>query len=219
MAADTKNARMTEIDHINGYLIQLADRLKIPAPQHKMLREMVKFTTEVTGLREETSLGTRTRLTRRSMEIEDKVKDAQTRRLLFDTAKEERQARQELIRSRKNRRVGMTTKRRQVQDGAEDLSDPELVKADKEAKRTQRNFGLKPVDQDMLAHLDELAKSVHPTNQDESPVERKGEEAGQADTPEESKSDMSEPASAEEEAIKALEDRILGGSRFGKRRF
>lgn len=219
MAADTKNARMTEIDHINGYLIQLADRLKIPAPQHKMLREMVKFTTEVTGLREETSLGTRTRLTRRSMEIDDKVKDAQTRRLLFDTAKEERQARQELIRSRKNRRVGMTTKRRQVQDGAEDLSDPELVKADKEAKRTQRNFGLKPVDQDMLAHLDELAKSIRPTNQDESPVERKGEEAGQADTPEESKSDSIEPASAEDEAIKALEDRILGGSRFGKRRF
>jgi 2-dehydropantoate 2-reductase len=221
MAADTKNARMTEIDHINGYLIQLADRLKVPAPHHKMLREMVKFTTEVTGLRKETSLGTRTRVNRRTMEIDNKVKDVQTQRLLFDTAREERQARQEVTRSRKERRTGITAKRRQVREAELDsgnVLDPGLVKADKNVKRTRQKFGLKTVDQDMLAHLDELAESVRSTG-DEPTVEKKHETAKEAEAVEDSTPKETEALSEEEEAIKALETRILGGSRFGKRRF
>jgi hypothetical protein len=216
MAADTKNARMTEIDHINGYLIQLAERQNIPAPHHRMLREMVKFTTEVTGLRKDTSLGTRTRLTRRKMDIDDRVRDSQSRRLMFEEVKLQKEHERETARDRIRRRQGLSSKRRQLQDSPEeDVSDPILVKAKKAGKRTERKLAPSPVDtkanEDMLAHLDELAESVRPMEDDESSArdssESKVEEQAQF-----------EGSEAEKEAIKALEDRILGGG-FGKRRF
>jgi hypothetical protein len=208
MAADTKNARLTEIDHINGYLIQLAERQNIPAPHHKMLREMVKFTTEVTGLRKDTSLGTRTRLTRRKMDIDDRVRDSQSRRLMFEEVKLQKEHVRETARDRIRRRQGLSSKRRQLQDSPEeDVSDPILVKAQKAGKRTERKLAPSPVDskanEDMLAHLDELAESVRPRDSSDSKVEEQAQFEG---------------SEAEKEAIKALEDRILGGG-FGKRRF
>jgi 2-dehydropantoate 2-reductase len=220
MAADTRNARMTEIDHINGYLIQLADRLNVPAPHHRMLREMVKFTTEVTGLRKDTSLGTRTRLTRRRMEIDSNVRSTSNRQQMFDEIKLERQIRQDTRRDRSRHKFGLSEKRREIQnaDDATTPSDPMVLKARKAAERTERKLNPTPVDnkvhEDMLAHLDELAESVRPADDEVSSAEglsdaRKVEEKAQI-----------EGSEAEQEAIKALEDRILGGSsRFGKRRF
>jgi hypothetical protein len=219
MAADAKAARMTEIDHINGYLVQLADRLNIPSPHHKMLREMVKFTTEVTGLRKDTSLGTRTRITRRSTEIEDQVKDVQTQRLLLEKMNSERQlrrdlakAREELTKARSERRKGRSAKRLDLQDSVEHSSDPELVKANKDARRTRRNFAQTPrvEDQDkrdMLAHLDELKESVLAPESQESQDKLQSDEK------------TVELSQEEQDAIKAIEDRILTGSGFGRRRF
>jgi hypothetical protein len=216
MAADTKNARMTEIDHINGYLIQLAERQNVPAPHHKMLREMVKFTTEVTGLRRDTSLGTRTRLTRRKMDIDDRVRDTQSRRLMFEEVKLQKEHERDTARDRIRRRQGLSSKRRQLQDSPEeDVSDPILVKAQKAGKRTERKSAPSPVDskanEDMLAHLDELAESVRPMEDDDSPARDRSESKVEEQA-------QSEGSEAEKEAIKALEDRILGGG-FGKRRF
>jgi len=216
MAADTKNARMTEIDHINGYLIQLAERLNVPAPHHKMLREMVKFTTEVTGLRKETSFGTRTRITRRKMEIENQVRDSRSRHLLVEELKLQKQAQQDTTRERTRRRQGLSAKRRELQDSDEgDIVDAHLLRATKAASRTERKLAPTPVEnqvnQDMLAHLDNLAKSIRPTDVDQPDRASENEDEAQGE--------QVEGRQEEQDAIKALEDRILGGSRFGKRRF
>lgn len=50
MAGDVKNGRETEIAYINGYLVSLGHRLRVPTPNHRMLCEMVKFKAEVGGL-------------------------------------------------------------------------------------------------------------------------------------------------------------------------
>jgi 2-dehydropantoate 2-reductase len=47
MASDVHNGRITEINHINGYLISLAKRLGVSTPNHELIVELVKFTTEV----------------------------------------------------------------------------------------------------------------------------------------------------------------------------
>lgn len=50
MANDVKYGRMTEIDYINGYLIDLATRHGVATPTNRMLVQMVKFKAEVGGL-------------------------------------------------------------------------------------------------------------------------------------------------------------------------
>jgi len=47
MAYDVSQGRTTEISHINGYLIALAKRLGITTPNHQLLADMVKFTSEI----------------------------------------------------------------------------------------------------------------------------------------------------------------------------
>ncbi|KAL1407609.1 2-dehydropantoate 2-reductase (Ketopantoate reductase) (KPA reductase) (KPR) [Vanrija albida] len=53
MAIDVQHGRMTEIDYINQFLVNLGARLKVPTPVHKMLTQMVKFKAEVAGLNKE----------------------------------------------------------------------------------------------------------------------------------------------------------------------
>lgn len=50
MASDVGKGRITEIDYINGYLIQLGRKMGIDAPNHKMVRQMVKVKSEINGL-------------------------------------------------------------------------------------------------------------------------------------------------------------------------
>jgi hypothetical protein len=50
MAGDVSRGRLTEIDHINGYLRALGRRLKIATPHHDMVIAMVRYTTEINGL-------------------------------------------------------------------------------------------------------------------------------------------------------------------------
>lgn len=50
MATDVSNGRLTEITHINGYLIALGKRLGVDTPNHQMVYEMVRFTSEINGL-------------------------------------------------------------------------------------------------------------------------------------------------------------------------
>lgn len=235
MAADTSAGRLTEIDNINGYLLQLAERVGVPAPHHQMLREMVKFTTEITGLRKETSLGTRTRITRRKLELSDKITDTNTRQLLLGEEQFQRQVRNELRESRRESRLGRRAKRRELAletqgDTATEQDVDEGVDGIKSRKRNDRARRAlsKPnkraeaeVDprkkEDMLAHLDTLVRSVRDP----------GFEGGQASqapashTKEGESEKQDESASTEEdEAIKALEERILGGTRgFGSRRY
>lgn len=215
MAADTRNARMTEIDHINGYLIQLADRLNVPAPHHRMLREMVKFTTEVTGLRKDTSTGTRTRLTRRRSEIDSQVRDTKTRQMMFEELKLQQEIRRDATMDKTRQRQGVAAKRRQSHHSHDGNSpDIELVKGKKTASRTERNLAPAAVDnqvnQDMLAHLDKLAESIQPVDED-SP-----DDSATTKQDDDSPKDQVDGSQDEQDAIKALEDRILGGSRFGK---
>jgi 2-dehydropantoate 2-reductase len=235
MAADTSAGRLTEIDNINGYLLQLAERVGVPAPHHQMLREMVKFTTEITGLRKETSLGTRTRITRRKIELSDKITDTNTRQLLLGEERFQRQVRNELRETRRERRLGRQAKRRELasdrwadsaanQDVDEGVDE---IKSRKENDRARRALS-KPTKRaeaevdprkkdDMLAHLDTLVRSVRDPD-------FAGEQASQAPvshTKEDESGKQDESTSTEEdEAIKALEERILGGTRgFGSRRY
>jgi hypothetical protein len=200
-----------------------------------MLREMVKFTTEITGLRKETSLGTRTRITRRKLELSDKITDTNTRQLLLGEERFQRQVRNELRETRRERRLGRQAKRRELasdrwgdsaanQDVDEGVDE---IKSRKELDRTRRALS-KPtkrveseVDprkkEDMLAHLDTLVRSVRDPDFE-------GGQASQAPashTKEDESEKQDESTSTEEdEAIKALEERILGGTRgFGSRRY
>ena len=50
MAGDVSRGRLTEIDHINGYLRALARRLKIATPHHDKVIAMVRYTAEINGL-------------------------------------------------------------------------------------------------------------------------------------------------------------------------
>ena len=151
------------------------------------------------------------------MDIDDRVRDSQSRRLMFEEVKLQKEHERETARDRTRRRQGLSSKRRQLQDSPEeDVSDPILVKAHKAGKRTERKLAPSPVDtkanEDMLAHLDELAESVKPIDDDESSA------SARSDTSKVEEQAQFEGSEAEKEAIRALEDRILGGG-FGKRRF
>lgn len=50
MAGDVSRGRLTEIDHINGYIRALAKRLKVATPHHDMVIAMVRYTAEINGL-------------------------------------------------------------------------------------------------------------------------------------------------------------------------
>ena len=50
MASDVSNGRLTEITHINGYLIALGKRLGVETPNHQLVYEMVRYTSEINGL-------------------------------------------------------------------------------------------------------------------------------------------------------------------------
>jgi 2-dehydropantoate 2-reductase len=43
MLADAKNGRTTEIDYINGYIIKLASKHGLAAPQNKLLARLVRI--------------------------------------------------------------------------------------------------------------------------------------------------------------------------------
>jgi len=151
------------------------------------------------------------------MEIDDRVRDSHSRRLMFEEAKLQKEHERETARDRTRRRQGLSVKRRQLQDSPEeDVSDPILIKAQKAGKRTERKLAPTPVDskanEDMLAHLDELAESVRPMEDEDSSA------SNRSDTGKVEEQAQFEGSEAEKEAIKALEDRILGGG-FGKRRF
>ena len=98
MAVDVSRGRTTEIEHINGYLIALGKRLGVETPRHRMVREMVKFTAEVNGLkpdvlpktmdrvsdrreRIQSNLGRRRKLTVREMDLEEKRLELKERKL------------------------------------------------------------------------------------------------------------------------------------------
>jgi 2-dehydropantoate 2-reductase len=239
MAADSSAGRMTEIDHITGYLISLANRVGVPAPHHLMLREMVKFSTEVTGLRNDTSLGTRTRLTRRKLDLSGKIMDTHTRQLLLEEHKLNRQLRSENRRSKSATKKGFRSKRRQLgaagqaegenQDKMEGRDEDKTRKNDSFAKRllSKRNrveVAAEPEQSnDMLAHLDTLVKSVRSEEKAEHyPPVASEQEKGSGEVGKDSHGEQGgeKPSEAEDEAIRALEDRILGGSRgFGSRRY
>jgi len=72
MAADVSKGRTTEIEHITGYIIALAKRLGVDAPCHKMIRQMVKFTAEVNGLKMGLIPGITTLIKDRRSDIENK---------------------------------------------------------------------------------------------------------------------------------------------------
>jgi 2-dehydropantoate 2-reductase len=50
MASDVSNGQVTEIQHINGYLVSLGQRLQIPAKAHEMMVNMVNFTSQLNGM-------------------------------------------------------------------------------------------------------------------------------------------------------------------------
>lgn len=52
MATDVSHGKVTEIRHINGYLIDLGRRYGVSMPKHRMIYDMVKFTSELNGLSE-----------------------------------------------------------------------------------------------------------------------------------------------------------------------
>lgn len=151
------------------------------------------------------------------MEIDDRVRDTQSRQIVLDEMRLQDSHRRETRNDRTRRRQGLSSKRRQLKDGPEEsLSDPVVLKAKKAAERTERKLAPTPADtkvnEDMIAHLDQLAESIRPIEEHEheaipkSDTKKVGEEA------------QFEGSEAEQEAIKALEDRILGGG-FRKRRF
>ena len=97
MAADASSGQTTEIDYINGYIVSLAERLNIPTPHHEMVREMVKFTSEVTGLLAETGPG------RYALRVADRQDHLD--RGVLNMSKERRASRGEKIRKSEEKRL------------------------------------------------------------------------------------------------------------------
>lgn len=204
MAADAASGRMTEIDHINGYLISLADRLGIPAPHHQMVREMVKFTAEVTGLRHETTPQKQLiRIERRQSGIKHKLLDAQTRRIYLEDRKrelEEKKLNAWASDRQRTHRLGSRSKRKELSVKRNDTQDSKSNprgshKSDHsdKAKRTEQ-------ESPKLPHPKESASSVQSTTADE-PVS----------------SDSEKESEEQDEAVMAIESRIF--SRSGRRGF
>ena len=73
MAVDVSMGRTTEIEHINGYLIALGRRLGIDTIHHRMLRDMVKFTAEINGLKTDSQHGTPEQVADRRADIQAKL--------------------------------------------------------------------------------------------------------------------------------------------------
>jgi len=119
MAVDVSKGRTTEIEHINGYIVALGKRLSVETPCHRIVREMVKFTAEVNGLKPafaETSdlvadrragiqgkLGRGRQLSSRQMDIEEKRLELEERRLYLaeEQMLENKRARRRIARSAK----------------------------------------------------------------------------------------------------------------------
>ena len=120
MAVDVSKGRTTEIEHINGYLMALGNRLGIETPCHKMIREMVKFTAQVNGLQTGLNpdfvgrvadrrsdiamrLGRGRKLNDREMAMEEKRLELEERRLYL-------QEEQALVMKRARRRIAKSGK-------------------------------------------------------------------------------------------------------------
>lgn len=149
MAVDVAEGRITEIDHITGYLISMAARLGIPTPHHQMALQMVKFTAEINGLRDHLPRSERRLVEEKKTDIQHKIYDVRERDIELEEKKielelkqreldlkekemEEEQRRQEkkaaLAEQRRIHRLGLKEKRRElIAMGVE--VEPPLVRA------------------------------------------------------------------------------------------
>ena len=230
MAVDASAGRLTEIDYINGYLVSLADRLNIPTPHHQMVREMVKFTTEATGLQNETGRKP-LRVARKQNSIKQmNVVNVETQKLYLEDKKREieekklKEAERERIRAARRTHkagrkasstaFGMLKPSSNVPPVRRRGSGSGLISTDPEDGSIDPSEGEVGPDSDRrsatLAHLDEL---VDRGRTGQAPQAIKGSSAPTPTTPKEDQPETDEQG----EAMKAIESRIF--SRSGRSGF
>lgn len=138
MANDVKNGRMTEIDYINGYLIELGHRLGVPVPTNRMLLQMVKFKAEVGGLnttvypdvRRVVREGEESSLEQRRLSIEERKLGLQERSMLLKeerTAEIKRAKREWKRTARRNAAIARKLREAEVEAAIRGGADPALV--------------------------------------------------------------------------------------------
>lgn len=69
MAADVSVGRLNELKYINGYVISMAKRLRVPVPSHRMVSAMVKFTAELNRVKNTADAEIPLRIAERQKEI------------------------------------------------------------------------------------------------------------------------------------------------------
>lgn len=202
MAVDASKGRMTEIDYINGYLISLGDRLGVPTPHHQMVREMVKFTSEVSGLKAETWASDAKRVAKRQEQISASAQDhrsavdaAFTRDRIVhptnDDGKTEMDLRSERRRAEKRAARAWRKKRRALESAAE-------------AEKTSGTLWQTGVPGEQRPSTGSADSAVA-----ESRLSSLNDQAADG-----------QPDEEQDEAIRAIESRILGGlGRAGRRGF
>lgn len=244
MAADASSGRMTEIDHINGYLVSLGERLRVPTPHHQMVCEMVKFTAEVTGLQSETAeqRHNSNRLARGHANEQSRHTSRERKEVI-----DERRLRAQWLEERRASRRARRQQRKELAaaDGkpAPAPFDPSLAgfspRVTRQITRAQRKKSQlvqeaptpdvvagnneESAAKAMLAQLDAL--SSPDTLSDERSTSAARSETASAPTAKKPMREEGKPVDdteeqEEDEAIKAIENRILGGfSRSGRRGF
>lgn len=194
MAVDVTKGRMTEVEHINGYLIALGQRLGVETPCHRMVREMVKFTAEVNGLkpdirpvtvervgdrreRIQSRLGRGRKLTPREMDIEEKRLELEERRLAL--AEEQVQDAKRV--RRRATKAGFRAKQREAKQSAtvvEVPAEPD-VEPSLESESASKTVEVGP------SSFDEIVGPVDPSEDEISPEDevlaRFGDGSGEED--------------------------------------